>query len=142
VSLITQLWSQGIAPGWDGLYRASGSAQAARVDGAKLSAFVLGESLDLGSLLTQDPEWVTQIDICAEAKMPNGAGILVCGDGAHGSEGFFARLSAGRQLVWLVYLSNSNPFMRVGVDGSMATFVNNLDHVITVDLAGEAFISA
>jgi hypothetical protein len=38
--------------------------------------------------------------------------------------------------MWIVSLTRSNPFVRVAVDGSLATFTNNLGNSISLDLAG------
>jgi hypothetical protein len=135
VSRIVELWRAGVAPAVDGLYRADGSARAVRVDGPELSRFELGKSLDLERLLAVDPECLTEIDISAEAELPENAGYVCCGDGAHGSDGFFARLGPGKNLVWLVSLTSSNPFIQVAVDGWLATFTNNLGSSLAVDLA-------
>ncbi|HEY9368797.1 MAG TPA: hypothetical protein VIU94_10200 [Streptomyces sp.] len=131
---IAELWAAGTAPGWDGLYRADGSARAVVVDDARLSRFDLGPPLDLDALLAEDPEWLAEIDITDEVELPDGSGHLCAGQGAHGSQGFFARLDPERNLVWLVSLGDSNPFVRVTVDGTTAKFTNNLGNSITVDL--------
>jgi hypothetical protein len=133
---ITELWLAGTAPARDGLYRVDGLATAVDVDGPELSWFDLGPPLDLDDVLA-DPDHVMKIDIFAEAELPDGS--VVCGDGAHGSEGFFARLDADGALVWIVPLGDSNPFMKVKIDGATATFTNNLDNSITVDLDSPQF---
>ncbi|MFC4030753.1 hypothetical protein ACFO3J_04640 [Streptomyces polygonati] len=139
MSRISELWFAGEAPGRDGLYRADGSARVVEIDGAKLSWFDLGIPLDLNALLAEVPDEVTEIDVSAEAELPDCSGYVCCGDGAHGSEGFFARLDRDRNLVWLVSLRDSNPFMKVAVDGSLATFTNNLGNSVVVDLAEADF---
>jgi hypothetical protein len=134
---IVQLWAEGLAPGWDGLYRADGSARAIELTGgARLGGFALGPRLDLDAMLAEDPENVTYVDILrgADVLMPDGSGYVCGGDGAHGSEGFFARLDKNRNLLWIAALTGSNPFDRAEVSGSMATFTNNLGNSVTVDL--------
>lgn len=131
---IAELWAAGTAPGWDGLYRADGTARGIEVDGARLSWFDLGSPLDLNALLAKDPYWLAEIDITTEVELPDGSGRLCAGDGAHGSQGFFARLTPERKLMWLVSLSDSNPFTHVTVDGTSAKFTNNLGNSLTVDL--------
>lgn len=56
-----------------------------------------------------------------------------------GSEGFFARLDPDRNLVRLVFLSDSNPFVQAAVEGLLATFTNNLGNSITIDLDDSDF---
>lgn len=46
-----------------------------------------------------------------------------------------------RCVVWLVFLSDSNPFEQVSVDGSLATFTNDLGNTLTVDLEDPDFAS-
>jgi hypothetical protein len=93
------------------------------------------------ALLAEEPDRVTGADMHPRglAELPDGSGYACCGDGSHGSEGFFARLDRGRNLVWVEALGDSNPFERATVEGSMATFTNNLGNSITVDLADPDF---
>jgi hypothetical protein len=138
---ITELWRAGEAPAWDGLFRADGSARAVEVDSAALSWFELGAPLNFETWLAENPETLTSIDIHPQglAEIPDGSGYVCCGDGSHGSEGFFARLDRDKNPVWVVSLGDSNPFVRATVEGSMATFTNNLGNSITVDLADPDF---
>jgi hypothetical protein len=134
---IVQLWAKGLAPAWDGLYRADGSARAVNMGGgAKLDGFGLGPPLDLDALLDEDPDNLTFIDIhrCAYIPIPNGSGYVCGGEGSHGSEGFFARLDRDRNLVWIVALRDSNPFENAHVNGPLATFTNNHGNSVTIDL--------
>jgi hypothetical protein len=134
---IVQLWAEGLAPGWDGLYRADGSARALRLaGGARLDGFDLGLPLDLEALLAQDPDNVTSVDIArgVDVALPDGFGYVCGGEGSHGSEGFFARLDKDRNLMWIVMLTDSNPFEKAEVRGRLATFTNNLGNSVTVDL--------
>lgn len=139
---IVELWSADLMPGWDGLYRSDGSARVVDVGGgARPDWFDLGPAIDLDALLAEDPENVTAIDIYrgADIKIPDGSGYVCCGEGAHGSEGFFARLDAEPSLVWIVAVTDSNPFEEVAIDGSMATFTNTVGNAITVDLDSPDF---
>ncbi|MFJ4668453.1 hypothetical protein [Kitasatospora purpeofusca] len=138
--LITELWRAGTAPTLNGLYRADGSARAADVGGPDLPRFELGAPIDLEVLLAADPENdVVDVDIAAEAELPDGSGSVCCGYGDLGADGFFARLDGERNLRWIVMLLNSNPFVRVSVEGTVVTFVNNLDNSVTVDLTDPDF---
>lgn len=134
---ILQLWAEGLAPGWDGLFRADGSARAVELGGgARLDWFDLGPPLDLDAMLGEDPDNVTHVDILrgADVPIPDGSGYVCGGDGAHGSEGFFARLDKDRNLIWIAALTASNPFEKAEVRGRIATFTNNLGNSVTVDL--------
>jgi hypothetical protein len=138
---ITELWRVNQAPAWDGLFRADGLVREAEVDGLELSWFDLGAPLDLEELVAEDPENLTAIAPHPEgfAAIPDGSGQVCCGDGSHGSEGFFARLDREGNPVWVVSLGESNPFVRASVDGSKATFTNNWGNSLTVDLADPDF---
>lgn len=120
----------------DGLYRADGSARAVDLlGGSRLDAFELGPPLDLDTMLGEDRDNVTSIcTMPPEVPIPDGSGYVCGGDGAHGSEGFFARLDKDRNLIWIVALLWSNPFEKAEVRGSKATFTNNLDYSVTVNL--------
>ena len=61
-------------------------------------------------------------------------GSVCCGEGPMGADGFFARLDPDRVPVWVVFMTNSNPFLQVHVQGMKATFTNNLDHSVVIDL--------
>ena len=138
MSRIVELWRQGEVPGFSGLYRANGSARSVEVDGAALTYFRVGEPFDVAGRLAEDPDHVAEIDESARAALPDG-GSVVCGEGALGSQGFFARLDASDGLIWVVYLSNGNPFHELGLDGSRATFTNNHGRSITVDLTDDLY---
>lgn len=133
---IAELWQTYQAPGWDGLYRRDGSAREAEVDGPGLAWLDLGARFDVDALLERDPENVSSVDPDPRTlvELPDGSGYVCGGASDVGSEGFFARLDRHRQLVWLVFLSDSNPFERTTVEGSLATFTNNLGNAITIDL--------
>ncbi|MFF3561836.1 hypothetical protein ACFYXS_17495 [Streptomyces sp. NPDC002574] len=141
MGLITELWLAGEVPAHDGLYRADGTALGVHIDGPRLSAFRVGEPFDLAALLAGDPELVTSADPHPRgtAELPDGTGYVCCGDGAHGSQGFFARLDSDGNLLWVVALGRSNPFVRAEAAGPHATFTNNLGHALTVDLTAPAF---
>lgn len=49
-----------------------------------------------------------------------------------GSEGFFGRLDAGSELVWVAFLAEANPFVKTVVDGEIATFTSSSGVSITV----------
>ncbi|MFD3455852.1 hypothetical protein ACFWVC_27200 [Streptomyces sp. NPDC058691] len=141
MGLITELWLAGEVPARDGLYRADGTAFDAHIDGPRLSAFRIGEPFDLAALLAGSPGLVTSADPHPRgtAELPDGTGYVCCGDGSLGSEGFFARLDSDGDLMWVVVLGQSNPFVLAQAEGPHATFTNNLGHALTVDLTAPVF---
>lgn len=132
---VAELLKERLAPDFDGLYKADGTARVARVDGPALSWLDLEGPLDLHGM--EDDE-VLEIDPAVSAALPDG-GIVCCGEGDLGADGFFARLDANEQPVWVVVLRNSNPFHHITVDGTLVTFTNNLGNSLTVDLADPDF---
>ena len=98
------------------------------------SGLEFGEEFDLAALLDADPEWVTSIDVTRETALPARRGYLCCGEGSHGSEGFFARLDENRELLWVVYLEQSNPFDSISTDGTNGTFGSTSGLSVTVNL--------
>jgi hypothetical protein len=136
---LAALWSREQAPPRDGLYRTDAPARDVFVDGADLTGFELGEVLDLDAMLRDEGEYAMRADPSAELVLPDGSGVLCCGEGALGAEGFFALLTPERELDWIVVLHESNPFHHVALSGSLATFTNNLGNALTVDLASPEF---
>jgi hypothetical protein len=139
MSRIVDMWRRGEVPGYSGLYRADDTARAIEIDGAALDTFRVGEPFDLADWLAADPDEVAEIDESARAPLPDGGGQVCCGEGAYGNEGFFARLDAEGELVWVVYLRDGNPFYEIAVDGTRVTFTNNLGRGVTVDLIDELY---
>lgn len=125
---IVALWRDGRLPIEDGLFFADGRSFAVDMESPGL---VVVEEIDLAEILAEDPDWVTSIDITREAPLPDG-GVLCAGEGSHGSEGFFARLDAARELVWVCYLAESNPFSEIAVEGDRVTVSSTSGVSITV----------
>ncbi|MFC8449041.1 hypothetical protein [Kitasatospora sp. NPDC057223] len=139
VSQLDEMWAEGWAPAWDGLFRADGRSRDADVGGPAVEDFTLGEPVDLDELMADDPEMVTSVSVFAEAALPDGSGHLCGGGGSLGSEGLLARFDADRRLVWLLHLSDSNEFVRISVDWPTAAFTNNLGNSIIIDLTTPDF---
>jgi hypothetical protein len=133
---VAKLLKERLAPDFDGLYKADGTARVARVDGPTLSWLDFEVPLDLHAMEDDD---VVEIDPAVSAVLPDG-GAVCCGEGALGADGFFARLDANKQLVWVVVLHNSNPFHHIRVDGTLVAFTNNLGNSLTVNLADPEFL--
>ncbi|MFC7247448.1 hypothetical protein ACFQO7_33730 [Catellatospora aurea] len=138
-NLIVDLWLAGTLPIRNALYRADGVSITARIDPGAPGGLTLGEPFSLETAMRADPEYVTSVDITAEHDLGAGGGYLVCGEGSYGSEGFFGRLDAGKGLVWVVYLENSNPFVNISAEPGSAVFTSTSGVVITVNLETPEF---
>lgn len=132
-SPIVALWQEGKLPIDDGLYLANGRSYAVDLAPGTTSGLALVEEFDLAESLAADPDWVTSIDTQSPTPLPDG-GSLIRGEGSHGSEGFVARLDAAGQLVWVLYLSESNPFDTVVVNDTIATCTTTSCITITLDI--------
>ncbi|MEV4600866.1 hypothetical protein AB0K15_26150 [Amycolatopsis sp. NPDC049253] len=133
---IIALWRAGTAPARDGLYRADDTAVSVDTDGAALSWFALGPRLVLDEVLA-GPGGVMDIDESARAEVA--AGVIVCGDGELGADGFVARLDSEGNLRWVVASVRSNPFERIAVSGTVVEVTNNLGNSISFDLLDPNF---
>jgi hypothetical protein len=51
-----------------------------------------------------------------------------------GADGFFARLDPDCAPVWVVFMTDSNPFLEARFDGAVAVFTNNLQRSVAIDL--------
>jgi hypothetical protein len=134
MSTITSLWAQENLPIRDGLYTASGEAYSVRIDPARPGGIEIGDTFDVDALLKSDPDYLTAIDITGTTELPNGTGWLVRGEGSYGSEGFFGRLDKDKNLVWVIYIEESNPFVTMTASGNTATFSSSSDISISVDI--------
>ncbi|MFD8493866.1 hypothetical protein [Amycolatopsis sp. NPDC059657] len=131
-SPIVALWRKGKLPIEDAIHHASGVSRELDANPEAPGGFELGDEFDLAEMLAEDPDWVSDVDITNETPIPGG--FLVRGEGSHGSEGFFGRLDAKRELVWVVFLTESNPFVETTVTGDMATFTSSSGVSITVSI--------
>lgn len=86
-----------------------------------------------------DPDAVMEIDPATRVLLPTGRVSVCCGEGSLGSHGFFGREDADGEVVWVVVLTRSNPFLRAEVDGTVATFINNLGRSVAIDLTDPYF---
>ena len=114
----------------DGLFRADGTSLGAAVEGPALSRFEIGPPLELGD---SDDYDVMDIDPAMCVELPD-RGSVCCGEGMLGADGFFARLDGDGNPIWVVVLTNSNPFVKAEVAGTAATFTNNLGNSVVIDL--------
>ena len=138
-SLIERLWLADNLPIQDGLYRADGAAYGVRVDASAEGGLKILAPFILEEFLSLHPDMVTSIDTTLEKPLPHGDGYLCCGEGSYGSEGFFGRLDQHRNLVWVVYLENYNPFIDASISNTSATFTSSTGVSITVNLGTSEF---
>ncbi|MBV9561793.1 MAG: hypothetical protein JOY90_15300 [Bradyrhizobium sp.] len=126
---IVRLWRESRLPIKDGVYFADGRSYAVDAVHGRLSVV---EQFELAEMLAEDADWVTKIHVTRQVVAPGG--FACAGEGSWGSEGFFGRLNADEQLVWVCYLSEGNPFDRVVVADGMLTAMSTSGLTITVDL--------
>jgi hypothetical protein len=122
----------GRIPCLEGFFHADGRVQRVLYDGPQLSQFRLGHAFVPDR--RYDTDDVIEIDWADRAELAPGQGSVCCGGGPMGADGFFARLDPAGTPVWAAFMTHSNPFLRVRVEGAIATFTNNLDRSVTIDL--------
>lgn len=130
---IERLWVDYKMPALDALHFSDGRSYDVEIDSDAPSGMKITESFDLEEFLDENPGWVTQVDGQRSIKLADG-GFLWGGDGAHGSNGFCARLNADLTLVWAIFFQVSNPFTDVQVSGDIAVFNSTSGVSITVDI--------
>jgi hypothetical protein len=138
-SLIERLWLADNLPIQDGFYRADGTAYGVQVDASVAGGLKILAPFTLEDFLSRHPDMITSIDTTLEKSLPHGVGYLFCGEGSYGSEGFFGRLDQHRNLVWVVYLENYNPFVDASISDTSATFTSSTGVSITVNLGTPEF---
>ena len=127
-----ELVRSGLVPCVEGFFRADGTVRRVVYDGPQLSRFELGPQFTPD--WEYDPDDLADIDWADRAILAQGRGSVCCGEGPMGADGFFARLDPHGVPVWVAFMTKSNPFQQVRVDGMVATFTNNLDHSVVIDL--------
>lgn len=133
LSAIESLWENFRLPIRDSLYIHSGESYDVAYSSTEPSSLHVISPFDLEAELEADPDWTSEVDGMKSTDLPGG-GLLWAGDGSYGSEGFFARLTTDRLLVWAVFLMDSNSFTEIIVSGGTATFISTADVVITVNI--------
>ena len=132
-----ELVRSGWVPHVEGFFRADGTVRRVLYDGPQLSWFELGPLFTLE--WTYDPDDLADVNWADRALLADGEGSVCCGEGPMGENGFFARLDPQDVPVWVAFMYYSNPFQRVHVDGTVATFTTNLDRTVMIDLAHPDF---
>ncbi|MFE9842415.1 hypothetical protein [Streptomyces goshikiensis] len=133
MTTIESLWEDFELPIRDALHYANGHSYDVAVDAAASSGFTVLTPFDLDEMLEGDPSWVSSVDGLAAVDLGE-KGLLWGGEGSYGSEGFIARLTADRALIWAMFFTESNPFDRIRLSGNVATFSSTSGLEIELDI--------
>ncbi|GGU51507.1 hypothetical protein GCM10010211_15240 [Streptomyces albospinus] len=133
LTAIQRLWADYRLPILDALHFADGRSFEVEIDPDVPSGMRVQEQFDLEEVLAEDPDWTTRVDGLRTVPLGDG-GVLWGGDGATGSNGFFARLHADLTLVWVIFFQVSNPFCDIRLSGTTAEFRSTSGVAITVDI--------
>lgn len=134
MTTIERLWEDAYElPAEDGLYFADGHSYDVALTSGTPAGLTVLEPFDVDAILADDPSWVSAVSGLAVAELGDG-GLLWGGEGSMGADGFLARLTADRKLIWAVFFSDSNPFDRIRVSGHVATFHSTAEFELAVDI--------
>ncbi|WKD33531.1 hypothetical protein [Streptomyces xanthophaeus] len=133
MTTIEGLWEDLELPVKDALHYADGHSYDVALDRAAPRGFTVRAPFDLDEVLEGDPTWVSSVDGLAAVDLGE-RGLLWGGEGSYGSEGFVARLTVDRALVWAMFFMESNPFDRIQLSGNVATFSSTSGFEIAVDI--------
>ncbi|WP_406191209.1 hypothetical protein OH733_16980 [Streptomyces griseus] len=130
---IERLWEDFQLPIRDALHFADGDSCDVALDSGVPSGLRVLSPFDLAEILESDPSWVSSVDGRVAVDLGS-RGLLWGGEGSYGSEGFIARLTGERTLIWAIFFSESNPFDRIQLAGNVATFSSTSGLEIAVDI--------
>ncbi|BFP53534.1 hypothetical protein SCMC78_33410 [Streptomyces sp. CMC78] len=130
---IERLWEDFQLPIRDALHFADGDSCDVALDSGVPSGLRVLSPFDLAEILESDPSWVSSVDGLVAVDLGS-RGLLWGGEGSYGSEGFIARLTGERTLIWAIFFSESNPFDRIQLAGNVATFSSTSGLEIAVDI--------
>jgi hypothetical protein len=82
----------------------------------------------LASIVELNQEWMTSLTTLFETEDPRVGVRVMCGEGAHGSEGFVAMSRLEGRLAWVAYFRWSNPFMKATIKDGRVIATTNLGH--------------
>ncbi|MFF7338892.1 hypothetical protein ACFZAT_16265 [Streptomyces sp. NPDC008163] len=133
MTAIERLWEEWTLPIRDALHYADGRSYDVDLTPDVPPGFTVAAPFDLDATLEDDPSWVSAVDGLTVVDL-GVRGLLWGGEGSHGSDGFLARLTTDRALIWALFFTESNPFDRIRVSGNTATFRSTLDIEIAVDI--------
>lgn len=133
MTAIERLWEDFQLPIRDALHFADGGSYDVDLDSDEPSGLRVLAPFGLDEILESDPSWVSSVDGLAAVDLGS-KGLLWGGEGSYGSEGFIARLTVDRALIWAIFFTESNPFDRIQLSGNVATFSSTSGFEITVDI--------
>ncbi|MFE1874440.1 hypothetical protein ACFW9N_26740 [Streptomyces sp. NPDC059496] len=133
MTAIERLWKDFELPVKDALHHADGHSYDVALDPTAPRGFTVLGPFDLDEVLEGDPSWVSSVDGLAAVDLGE-EGLLWCGEGSYGSEGFIARLTVDRALHWAMFFIESNPFDRIRLSGSVATFSSTSGFELALDI--------
>ncbi|WP_329382837.1 hypothetical protein OG625_20230 [Streptomyces sp. NBC_01351] len=133
MTIIEHLWEDFQLPIRDALHFADGSSCDVELDSDVPSGLRVLAPFDLDESLASDPSWVSSVDGRVAVDLGS-KGLLWGGEGSYGSDGFIARLTVDRGLIWAIFFMESNPFDRIQLSGNVATFSSTSGYEITVDI--------
>lgn len=133
MTAIERLWEDFQLPIRDALHFADGGSYDVDLDSDEPSGLRVLAPFGLDEILEIDPSWVSSVDGLAAVDLGS-KGLLWGGEGSYGSEGFIARLTVDRALIWAMFFTESNPFDRIQLSGNVATFSSTSGFEITVDI--------
>ncbi|MFE3932838.1 hypothetical protein ACFXPJ_03295 [Streptomyces goshikiensis] len=133
VTAIELLWEDFQLPVRDALYFADGRSCEVDLDSGVPGGVRVLAPFDLDERLERDPSWVSSVDGLVAVDLGS-KGLLWGGEGSYGSQGFIARLTVDRALIWAMFFTESNPFDRIHLSGRMATFSSTSGFKVTVDI--------
>jgi hypothetical protein len=109
-----------------GIYFDSGAVVPMEYMG-RLGVRPIGRST-LASIVELNREWMTSLTTLFETEDPRVGVRVMCGEGAHGSEGFVALSRLEGRLAWVAYFENSNPFIKATFKDGHIIATTNLCH--------------
>ncbi|MEV1047207.1 hypothetical protein [Streptomyces sp. NPDC049916] len=133
MTMIERLWEDFRLPIRDALYFAGGESCDVVLDSDEPSGLKMLSTFDLDEILESDPSWVSSVDGLVAVDLGS-RGLLWGGEGSYGSEGFLARLTGERKLIWAIFFMESNPFDRIRLSGNVATFSSTSGLEVAVDI--------
>ncbi|WP_079038743.1 hypothetical protein [Streptomyces sp. NBRC 110028] len=133
MSEIERLWGDFLLPIRDALHFPDGHSYDVTLAPETSRGLQILAPFDLNAMLASDPNWTSSVDGLNELDL-EGSGFLWAGEGSYGSEGFIARLTIDRTLVWAIFFEESNPFQEIRLSGTTATFTSTSGIDITLNI--------
>lgn len=131
---IASLWNAEQLPIRDALHVHDGRSYSVALDRSKDSGLEITGRFSLDDFLHEDPDFLADIMTTQKIATSFQPGFLCCGEGSHGSDGFFARLNNNEDLVWVAFFEDSNPFRQISQHQEQATFTSTSGVTVTVHL--------